>query len=317
MLCWIGVNQAAKEWYFAEGTTRTGFNEWLTIQNPDASQLAKITCEYMRASGGSVTETYWVQPATRATINVNSEVENADVSMHLTSNVDIICERPMYFNYGGAWSGGHCVAGANAPRNTWYFAEGTTRAGFDEWLCVQNPMGAAADVGFRFMLDDGRVVTKEMNVPARARRTLHVPEVVEPERDVSVVVSCTATPIVVERPMYFALPSPDGGSPWTGGHDVLGGQPGQSFFFAEGCTRTGFQEYLCLQNPGDESASVTVEYIPAGGGTTTGTYLLGPHSRKTLSVNFFAGPDKDVSMWVQSNRDIIAERPMYFSYNLQ
>ncbi len=315
--CVMGVTQPAREWYFAEGTTRPGFDEWLTIQNPSPTQTATIACEYMQASGGSLTRTYGVPPATRATVNVNAEVASADVSMHLTSNADIICERPMYFNYRGAWTGGHCVAGANAPRNAWYFAEGTTREGFDEWLCVQNPTDIAADVEFRFMLDGGRVVTESLNVPARARRTLHVPEVVEPGRDVSAAVTCAATPIVVERPMYFALPSPDGGSPWTGGHDVIGGQPGRSFFFAEGCTRAGFQEYLCLQNPGDTSAAVTVDYIPAGGSITTGHYLLGPHSRTTLYVNFFAGADKDVSMRVESDRDIIAERPMYFSYNLQ
>lgn len=315
--CVMGVNEPAKEWYFAEGTTRPGFNEWLTIQNPDTTRTALITCEYMRANGGSITKTYGVQPASRATIFVNSEVENADVSMHLTSDVDIICERPMYFNYGGAWSGGHCVAGANAPLNTWYFAEGTTRTGFDEWLCVQNPAGIEADVDFQFMLDGGEIVTCTMNVPVHTRRTLHVPEVVEPGRDASVVVACAETPIVVERPMYFSLPAPDGGPAWTGGHDVLGGQPGKFFFFAEGCTRPGFAEWLCLQNPGAENAWVTVDYIPAGGNVTTGTYLLGPHSRATVSVNLIAGSDKDVSMRVQSNRDIICERPMYFSYNLQ
>ncbi len=315
--CVMGVTQPAKEWYFAEGTTRSGFNEWLTIQNPDATNTAMITCEYMRASGGSITKIYGVLPASRATVNVNAEVENADVSMYLTSNVDIICERPMYFNYGGAWSGGHCVAGANAPRNSWYFAEGNTRSGFDEWLCIQNPTGLEAGVDFQFMLDGGQIVTDSLAVPAHTRRTLHVPEVVEAGRDVSVVVACAETPIVVERPMYFALPAPDGGPAWTGGHDVLGGQPGTSFFFAEGCTRSGFQEYLCLQNPGAQEAWVTVEYIPAGGGVTSGTYLLGPHSRATVSVNLMAGQDKDVSMRVQSDRDIIAERPMYFSYRLQ
>ncbi len=315
--CVMGVNQTAKEWYFAEGTTRTGFNEWLTIQNPDPAQQAKITCEYMRATGGSILKTYWVPPAARGTVNVNVEVPDADVSMHLTSTVDIICERPMYFKYGGAWTGGHCVAGATAPRNAWYFSEGTTREGFDEWLCIQNPSDVPADVSFSFMLDGGRVVPSSLNVPAHTRRTLHVPEIVDPGRDVSVAVTCAATPIVVERPMYFALPAPDGGEPWTGGHDVLGGVPGMSFFFAEGCTRAGFQEYLCLQNPGADSATVTVQYIPAGGEVTSSTYLLGPHSRTTLFVNFFAGSDKDVSMRVESNRDIIAERPMYFSYNLQ
>jgi len=42
---------------------------------------------------------------------------------------------------GLAWSGGHCVTGVTAPATDWHFAEGTTREGFDEWLCLQNPQG--------------------------------------------------------------------------------------------------------------------------------------------------------------------------------
>jgi len=56
----------------------------------------------------------------------------------LTSDSEFIAERPMYFAYHGKWSGGHDVLGANAAATTWFFAEGTTRAGFDEWLCLQN-----------------------------------------------------------------------------------------------------------------------------------------------------------------------------------
>ncbi|MDY6794524.1 MAG: DUF362 domain-containing protein, partial [Actinomycetota bacterium] len=40
---------------------------------------------------------------------------------------------------GLAWSGGHCVTGVGEPSTTWNFAEGSTREGFDEWLCLQNP----------------------------------------------------------------------------------------------------------------------------------------------------------------------------------
>ncbi|MBU1670607.1 MAG: hypothetical protein KKF41_16135 [Actinobacteria bacterium] len=39
---------------------------------------------------------------------------------------EIIAERPMYFNYLGAWTGGHDVVGATSEATTWYFAEGYT-----------------------------------------------------------------------------------------------------------------------------------------------------------------------------------------------
>ena len=38
-----------------------------------------------------------------------------------------------------AWNGGHDVMGCTSASKTWYFAEGTTRPGFNEWVCLLNP----------------------------------------------------------------------------------------------------------------------------------------------------------------------------------
>ena len=54
----------------------------------------------------------------------------------------------MYFNYNGVWTGGSDVVGATYPSKTFYFAEGTTRPGFDAYLCIQNP-GSLLDLGSR------------------------------------------------------------------------------------------------------------------------------------------------------------------------
>ena len=51
----------------------------------------------------------------------------------------ILAERPVYFNYNGAWTGGHDVVGATNPSSTFYFAEGSCRPGFDPYICIQNP----------------------------------------------------------------------------------------------------------------------------------------------------------------------------------
>jgi hypothetical protein len=34
-----------------------------------------------------------------------------NVSIKVTSDLPIVAERPMYFNYKGSWSGGHDVVG--------------------------------------------------------------------------------------------------------------------------------------------------------------------------------------------------------------
>ncbi|MGQ9536823.1 MAG: DUF5719 family protein [Actinomycetota bacterium] len=103
------------------------------------------------------------------------------------------------------WSGGHCVLGAPSPREDWYFAEGTTREGFEEWLCLENPGMEAASVTLTFHTGEGEVVPLEVEVPAHSRSTLNVNHLLGGGRDLSVHVH-SSLPIVAERPMYFRYP---------------------------------------------------------------------------------------------------------------
>ena len=85
-----------------------------------------------------------VEARARATFLARDHVgDGKDVSLLLESDRDVVAERPMYFDYHGSfthnWNGGHCAAGVNWPESEWNFAEGTTRAGFEQWLCLQNP----------------------------------------------------------------------------------------------------------------------------------------------------------------------------------
>ncbi|MDD5668376.1 MAG: DUF5719 family protein, partial [Actinomycetota bacterium] len=124
--------------------------------------------------------------------------------------------RPMYFLYGGAWRGGHVAAGVRAPKNTWFFAEGTTRPGFQEWLSLQNPGEVDANVTMSLLLDGGEVRDVGVAVPSHTRVTVAVHNIVEAGRDVSVVVKSNRA-IVAERPMYFLYREN-----WPGGHVVPG-----------------------------------------------------------------------------------------------
>ena len=86
-------------------------------------------------------------------------------------------------------------------------------------------------------------------------------------------------------------------------------------YFAEGTTRAGFEEWLCLLNPGDVAAQVSVEYVFQDATTQTQDLLLAPGQRFSVFVNGVVGPDKDVSAKVVSDQGIVAERSMYFSYH--
>ena len=46
----------------------------------------------------------------------------------------------------------------------------------------------------------------------------------------------------------------------------MGAPTGPSYYFAEGTTRSEFEEWLTLQNPGAAEITVTAEYLPAGPG---------------------------------------------------
>src|SRR5450756_314802 len=80
----------------------------------------------------------------------------------------------MYFNYHNAWDGGHDVMGCNAPKKSFYFAEGTTRAGFATWVAVMNPGTTNATVTFKYLLGDGTNSEKTVVIAPEKRYTRDV-----------------------------------------------------------------------------------------------------------------------------------------------
>ncbi len=307
----VGANQPSNEWYFAEGTTRAGFEEWLCIMNPDAEKDAKVGVSYMNATGEVKVKEYAVPKASRFTVDVNAEVgADQDISIKIVSTgAAVVAERPMYFNYANVWTGGHITMGAQKLESHWYFAEGTTRGNFDEWLCIGNPGSEATTATVTYFITGQGPVVKTYEVAAHSRYTVKVNDAIGPELDVSVSV-VTDKPTVVERPMYFNY----GGS-WTGGHDVIGSNfITEGWYLAEGTNRAGFEEWLCLLNPGETDCSVAVRYILGTGEIVDKTYKVGAKQRYTVFVNNEVPGGNDISMIVSASTPILVERPMYFDF---
>ncbi|MDY6793917.1 MAG: S8 family serine peptidase [Actinomycetota bacterium] len=296
-------------WFFAEGTTRHAFDEWLCVQNP-GDAAASVQCLYMFEDGQDA-GVYSVPPHSRYTIKVNEEVgEDKDVSVALLSDQPVVTERPMYFDYKDSWAGGHDVVGARMPFYYWYFAEGYTGDGFEEWLCLQNPNEHEIEAEVTFMFEGGGTQVKYCGLDPLSRFTLSVNHEVGPGRDVSIMVM-SDDELVAERPMYF-----DYKGAVKGGHNVVGTNlPSQAWFFAEGCTRRGFEEWLCLQNPYADNAAVEIYYLTSQGPAFYEEVSLPAFSRETVFVNESLGPDQDVSVVIISDVPIVAERPMYFLYS--
>ncbi len=310
----MGVKEANTVWYLAEGATHPGFEEWICIQNP-GKKNAKVTITYMFPGGSTQTQQVTVIPNSRYTVDVNRAVgPYKDVSAKLSSDQPIIVERPMYFDYHNSWPGGSVDSGITEPGKVWYLAEGATHPGFEQWISLMNPNDITVKVDLTYMFPGGATQQQRIYMPPTSRETILVNNVVGPYKDVSTKI-VASRPIIAERPMYFIYHGK-----WRGGHTQVGTRkPELSWFFAEGTTRydpqgTAFEEWISLQNPGDKSANVRLTYMFEGGGTQVQTLTIPPHARETVLVNNIVGPERDVSVQVDSDVPIVAERPMYFNY---
>ncbi|HAG98202.1 MAG TPA: hypothetical protein DDW33_11665 [Ktedonobacter sp.] len=103
---------------FAEGYTNTGFNEWLTLENPTNS-TEKLFVTLVNGAGRVYTQWVQIGPSTRSTLNITALVlqhlvhaddggADYEVSIVVQSlnNTLFVAERPMYWNV---------VMGSNFP----------------------------------------------------------------------------------------------------------------------------------------------------------------------------------------------------------
>jgi len=309
------------DWYFAEGYTGEGFDEFLCLANPGTTpdDDAQVSLTYVfNGDRTPLTRKFEVPAGTRATVYVNGDVgEGMEVSVKVVSDKPLVAERPVYFDYRGTagrnWTGGHCVVGADSPSATWYFAEGYTGEGFEEYLTLANMNDDEVTVEVTYLYNGEDPVTKPYLVEANSRRTLNVNQEAGSGKELGIEVH-SSLPILAERPVYFDYRGTAGRN-WTGGHCVVGADsPSATWYFAEGYTGEGFEEYLTLANPNDEPSTVRVTYLYNGEDPVTKPYLVEANSRRTLNVNQEAGSGKELGIKVDSDLPILAERPMYFSY---
>ncbi|MHB8894572.1 MAG: DUF5719 family protein [Candidatus Geothermincolia bacterium] len=297
----IAPSAVSKAWYFAEGTTAYGFEEYVCIQNPSQFD-STVNLVYMLPDpkGQVAGEPFILKAYSRATVNVADITPGTDVSVKVESSQGVICERSMY------WGGrveGHNSIGITAPGTKWYLAEGCTNYGFEEFLSLQNPLSSSAAVTITYNTSAGPVSKPAISLAARARKTIRVNDIV-PADDVSITVS-SDKPVVAERSMYW-----DGR---RGGHDSIGTEaPAREWFLAEGSTKWGFDTYVLVQNPGTIDASVKMEFLSEKGLVNGPDLLVKAGSRRTVDTKTVVGA-ADFSTKITSDRDVVCERSMYWN----
>jgi len=309
----MGAQSLGTVFYFAEGYTAGGFDEYLTLMNSSASQTANVQVTYFFNSGAAPkTVSHPVNPSSRLTVHVNDAPEagpNQQVSMRVTSDIPILAERPMYFNFFGQ-TGGHVVVGASAPLTNLNLAEGHVGQSFNEYLTILNPNATAANLTITYFLGSGGPVQQLLQVAGNSRATVHVNDVLPDGSDSSVHIS-SDQPIVVERPMYFTY------NGWTGGHDAMAvpdSALSTTLNFAEGYVAANFAEYYTILNKSASAATVTFTFYLPAGAPVAKTITVPANSRWTEKINNDLPAGTYNSVQITSSVPVLAERPEYFSY---
>jgi hypothetical protein len=330
-----GKSLGATSWSVPEGSTGGGFDTWILIQNPGA-EPADVSVRFTTEQGPREPVWFQMPPASRTTVRVADYVpDDYSVSGFVASTQPVVVERSMYWDrnsYGDSgvpgspqpyqMKGGHANLGVPGstgdldPRDqgsTCYFPEGSTAAGFDTWILLANPAESDTTAIVSLMTTQGQALEREVSVPALSRRTVHLDDLLPGQAEVSTEVRSPG-PLVAERSMYWD-PAGDAIQPFQmrGGHSS-GGSRGafREWFLAEGSTGGGFETYVLLQNPQQEEAAVTVDFMDASGVAASERVTMPPRTRRSLKIADYVPDEFQVSTRVNSDKPIVAERSMYW-----
>lgn len=99
------------------------------------------------------------------------------------------------------------------------------------------------------------------------------------------------------------------------GHYVIGATQGSTtWYFAEGCTRPGFNTFLCLGNPNSQAVNVQVTLYEGNGATIKTNSSIPGNSRNTLYLN--SDPvmvvETEGDKYVQNSLQYYGKRDSYF-----
>lgn len=303
----IGVTTPAQTWYLPEGSANWGFETWLLIQNPNAT-TAHCQVTYMIEGGGSQTVDHQVDPNSRASVNMATDIGQKDAAIKVQSDVPVVPERSMYRN--NRREGSDSI-GTTTPTTDFYLAEGSSAWGFTTYVVVQNPNSTPSQVNVSFMTSSGpkSYSGNPVATPANSRITIRVNDTL-PNTDFSTHVTADK-PIVAERSMY-----------WNSGtgeacHDSIGlSAPHTIFFLPDGQAGSDVETWTLVQNPNATAVTVKLTYMDSNGGVKTVTDSIPANTRKSYNMAD-AGVSGMNAIQVSSQtagKKIMVERSMYF-YN--
>jgi hypothetical protein len=257
--------------YLAEGVQNDFFATRVALVNPSATVTANVQLRLASppdTSGVVVTREQWVTiaPRRRATVEAGSIAGvSGSFATTIEANTLVIADRTV--SWDGSGYGSHAESATEAPRTTWYFAEGATMGGFNTFYLLLNPGTSPVDATITYLRAGRAPRTKTYEVPAGARQTVWV----DMERwddgdsleaaEISARIDATA-PIIAERAMYLDR----NGQVFTAGHDSVAlPAPAERWLLAEGATGPYFDLFILLANPSTDAANVRLRFLLGDG----------------------------------------------------
>jgi len=343
---------ASTTWYFDGGSVGGGFQEYLTMQNPDPSVTANVTITYLSQMNPPANPTitrqihHTVPAATRQTIDVDHDLGTGTTGKHIdaaaivqvTSGPAIIVERPWYFNNLGVNSGTDSF-GVTTPHMAYYFAEADStnapkpgQPDYNTFVSVLDPsptLSAHATItyytGVCGASGQAACPTQQVSLIPYERLVFKPTIGLGYHNKFTISVVSSDNPIIAERLLYVKDNIANIG--WTTGAimNVGATAPGTDWLFAEGYTGTGFQEYYKLANFGKSATNAHIRLEYTNGDTQTVTVPVPALGFAQFDVNnAHAHPGTcvpspcqltdSVSAEITADAPIVAERLMYFHF---
>ena len=335
-----GANAGARTWYFAEGEAKF-FSTFVSVANPGATP-ANVTATYRDDEGVEYVETAQVAPNARHTFWPNVLLSGvlqpgrAGFATTITSDVDVVAERQMYWGPGAPFGirGGHAAMGVTTPSATWLFAEGIQGSlapggdpSYDTFVLLFNQSASPIDVTVEFFGQAGvKLAEVTRSVKGLARDGVWAREFAALHNQAFSIRATSASPFVAERAVY-----------WRGlteGHATAGATaPSLKWGFAEGLQggfrmyqdskdvdKRRFNTFFPIYNPGTTPANVTVHFYAENGEEgnlgVTKTVSVPAQSRETIwTLLHDELANAKFSTFFDSDQPIVVERVVYWGAN--
>ena len=315
------ASNASTTWYFAEGVTTKDALEVITLFNPfpeDAVVDMVFTTEEGEVTPQALTGLS-VRGRGMAAINVGEHVQRRlSVSARITARAGrLVAARLQAFDGTEGRKGLSLGLGAAAPGDVWYFPEGFLVDGLTERFQVFNPGDAEARVQLELSLEQGVAEPILLTVPPQSRVTVTANDEARIPKSVAHAVTVRSTngvPVVAERTVDAGSPAPRAGLAIALGARLSA----RSWVVAAGQVDEANDQWLVLQNPGGQTARITVSVLDDGravGPPALESIEVGAKTRRGIKLNDSVRKGA-AALLVTADQPVVVERDYYKSKGL-